>query len=391
MRGEAWIEDELLSLKAAGLERKTNVYPQSAGRLEIDGKTFLNFSSNDYLDLSSNPRVIKRAHQAIDEFGGGSTASRLVSGTLPIHAELESKIATHKGYESALVFGAGYMTNVGVITSLVGRNDLVIADKLIHASMVDAVTLSRAKLLRFRHNDAAHLESLLEKNIGFDGRILVLVESVYSMDGDVAPLSEIADLAEKYGVLLMVDEAHSTAIFGDGGRGLISELGLQSKVNISMGTLSKAMGGFGGYVACSSVLREWFVHKSRAFIYTTAPPPAQIGAALGAFEALEENPEMGKRLLQNSDRFRSKLQSAGLDTLNSSSQIIPVFIGENDAALAISRALRENGIIASAIRPPTVPVGTARLRLSVTSAHSVADLDWAAEVIVREVERFRSV
>lgn len=381
MRGEEWIDEQLLALKAKGLERKARVYPQAAGHLEIDGRHYLNFSSNDYLDLSSNPHVITRAEQALIKFGGGSTGSRLVSGTLPLHEELEQTIADHKGYEAALVFGTGYMANVGTISSLVGRNDLVIADKLVHASIIDAIALSRAKLVRFKHNDASHLETLLQKHADFDGRTLVVTESVFSMDGDIAPLKAIAELSDRFGAMLMVDEAHSTGIFGEGGAGLIAEQHLQSLVNISMGTLSKAMGGYGGYVAGSKPLRDWLVHGSRAFIYTTAPPPAQLGAALGAFEALAEDPGMGARLLANAAVFRGKLQSFGLDTLESQSQIIPVLVGDNEQALAVSQALRGRGIIASAIRPPTVPAGTARLRLSVTLAHSAEELARAADLI----------
>lgn len=373
MRGEDWINEHLSALKAKGLERKARAYSPEAASLD--------FSSNDYLNLATHPRVIERARRALDEYGGGSKASRLVTGTLALHDELEQTIAAHKGYESALVYGTGYMANVGTISSLVGRNDLVLADKLVHASIIDAITLSRARLVRFKHNDTAHLETLLQKHADFDGRVLVVTESVFSMDGDIAPLTAIAELSEQFGVMLMVDEAHSTGIFGEGGAGLIAAQHLQDKVNVSMGTLSKAMGGYGGYVAGSKPLRELLVHGARAFIYTTAPPPAQIGAALGAFEALAADPLMGKRLLENAAFFRSKLQAAGLDTLGSQSQIVPVLIGDNEKAVAVSMALRERGIIASAIRPPTVPAGTARLRLSVTLAHSCEDLERAAALI----------
>lgn len=374
MRGEEWIAEQLFALQSKGLERKTRVYPNDSD--------ILNFSSNDYLNVSTHPQVIERACRAVREYGGGATASRLVSGTLRLHAELEQVIATHKGYDASLVFGTGYMANVGTIPALVGRNDRVIADKLVHASIIDAIGLSRAKLIRFNHNDMAHLESILKEQAGFSGRTLVVTESVFSMDGDIAPLKEVAELSNQFGVMLMVDEAHSTGIFGPGGAGLIAAQNLQSQVNVSMGTLSKGMGGFGGYVASSQPVRELLVHKARAFIYTTAPPPAQIGAALGAFEALAADPTMGERLLNKAAIFRSRLRSAGLDTLQSASQIIPVLIGENERAVAISRALRERGLLASAIRPPTVPAGTARLRLSVTLAHSTDDLERAADLIV---------
>jgi 8-amino-7-oxononanoate synthase len=382
MRGEEWMGEHVSALKARGLERKARVFPQAAGRFEMDGRTVLNFSSNDYLNLASHPVVVERARRALDQYGAGATASRLVSGTLPLHEELESVIAAHKGYASALVFGTGYMANVGTIPQLVGRNDLVIADKLVHASIIDAVALSRAKLERFKHNSTSDLERLLEKQSDFAGRILVVTESVFSMDGDIAPLAKIAQLTDRFGVMLMVDEAHSAGVFGVQGAGLVSALKLQDRVHVAMGTLSKAMGGYGGYVAGSDSLRELLVHGSRAFIYTTAPPPAQLGAAIGAFEVLGLDPLLGSHLLRNALFFRSILNAAGLNTLRSQSQIIPVLIGDNERAVAISEALRERGIIASAIRPPTVPAGTARLRLSVTLAHAMDDLERAAHEIV---------
>ena len=374
MRGEEWMTEHLAALKARGLERKARLRPQGEGLLD--------FSSNDYLNLSRHPKVIERARRALDEYGTGATASRLVSGTIPLHEELESLISEHKGYESTLVFGSGYMANVGAIPSLVGRHDLVIADKLVHASIIDAITLSRAKLIRFKHNCVSDLKKILEKQADFKGRVLVVTESVFSMDGDIAPLRKIADLTDQFGVMLMVDEAHATGVFGEHGAGLVAAMHLQGRVNVTMGTLSKAMGGYGGYVGGSKALRELLVHGARSFIYTTAPPPAQMGAALGAFEVLGAEPSLGARLLRNALFFRSILEASGLNTLRSQSQIIPILIGDNQRAVAISNTLRERGIIASAIRPPTVPEGTARLRLSVTLAHSMADLQRAAREIV---------
>ncbi|MDF7798112.1 8-amino-7-oxononanoate synthase [Pontiellaceae bacterium B1224] len=383
---DSWIQQQLSEAKAQGLERAARAYPEAGGVIKIDGKEVLNFSSNDYLDLGRHRHVMDCAREALDQYGIGSTASRLVTGTLPIHEELEARIAKEKGYEAALVFGSGYMANAGTIPVLAGRDDLIFADKLVHASMIDACKLSGAKLVRWAHNDVQALEKRLMQYGTSNVRKLIITESVFSMDGDIAPLKEIAALAETYDAMLMIDEAHSTGAFGPNGAGLIRELGIESAVTVSMGTMSKAMAGYGGYVACSSDLRKLLVNSSRAFIYTTAPPPAVIGGALGAMDVFESSPRLGSILQANADYFRSLLHAGGLDTMNSQSQIIPIAIGENEKALAISQKLREQGMICAAIRPPTVPPGTARLRISITLAHHVDHLDLAAKAIISAVK-----
>ena len=383
---EDWIQPILNEAQGQGLERTARVYPEAGGKIRIDGKEVLNFSSNDYLDLSRHPHVMECAREALDKYGVGSTASRLVTGTLPIHEELEHRLAKEKGFESALVFGSGYMANAGTIPVLAGRDDLIFADKLVHASMIDACKLSGAKLVRFNHNDPDALEQRLDQHADARGRKLVITESVFSMDGDIAPLEEIALLAHRSGAMLMIDEAHATGTFGPKGAGLIRELGIERQTTVSMGTMSKAMAGFGGFVACSSTLRKLLIHSARAFIYTTAPPPAVIGAALGTLDVLEASPRLGSILQANAEYFRSLLHEAGLDTLQSQSQIIPVVIGGNEKAVSASKRLREHGIIATAIRPPTVPAGSARLRLSVTLAHHVDDLERAAKLIIQAVK-----
>ena len=383
---EEWIEPILNSAREQGLERCARVYPEAGGIIKIDGKEILNFSSNDYLDLARHPHVMDRAREALDQYGVGSTASRLVTGTLPIHEELEERLAKEKGYEAALVFGSGYMANAGTIPVLAGREDIIFADRLVHASMIDACRLSGAKLVRFTHNDAEALEQRLQQHAGYEGRKLIITESVFSMDGDLAPLKDIADLAEKHGAMVMVDEAHASGTFGPEGAGLIREHELEHAVTASMGTMSKAMAGYGGFVACSANLRRLLISSARAFIYTTAPPPAVIGAALGALDVFEASPRLGNILQANADYFRSLLHDAGLDTMQSRSQIIPVVIGDNEKALTVSQKLREEGVIAAAIRPPTVPAGSARLRISITLAHLVDDLERAAKLIVSAVK-----
>jgi 8-amino-7-oxononanoate synthase len=378
---EDWIDQELAELASKHLLRTAMVYPSVGGKIIMAGQPLLNFSSNDYLNLAGHPDVIAASRRALEAYGAGATASRLVAGTLPIHEELERKLAAHKGYPCALLFGSGYMTNVGVIPSLVGRSDWVFADRLIHASLIDAITLSRAGLERFRHNDPAHLNELLSKAPA-SGRKLVVTESVFSMDGDLAPLPQIAEIAERHGALLMVDEAHATGVFGPAGAGLICAHNLTPKVQLSMGTLSKGLGSYGGFVACSDSMRRWLINRSRSFIYTTALPAAVAGAALGSLEVLDRQPDLGQELLRRADTFRRTLQQAGLDTLKSSSQIIPVLVGQNDQVLKLAARLREKGLIVAAIRPPTVPQGTARVRLSVTLAHTENDLQFAAQQII---------
>ena len=380
MNRETWIEELLSGLRAEHAERRTLVYPGSGGKIRLDGREFLNFSCNDYLGLSKHPCVISAAKRALDEYGAGSTASRLVTGTLPPHEELEQRLANFKGYPTALVFGSGFLTNAGVIPSLAGREDTVFADKLVHASVIDAITLSRARLARFRHNDVQHLEELLKKTAA--GRRLVVTESVFSMDGDLAPLPEIAAVSSRHGAMLMVDEAHATGVFGPCGGGLIREHGLESAVNISMGTLSKAVGSYGGFVACSCPMRDLLVNRARSLIYTTSLPPSVIASSIAALEVMQASPEMGKELRKRADAFRKALKAGGLDTLQSASQIVPIVAGENAKALAFAARLRGSGILAAAIRPPTVPQGSARLRLSVTLDHSENDLARAAALII---------
>jgi 8-amino-7-oxononanoate synthase len=377
----AWIAEELQRLEQQDLRRSLRVCSGVGGRVPGADGEVLNFSSNDYLDLARNPRVVAAATRAAERWGAGSGASRLVSGTLPIHEELEGALAGLKGYAAALVFGSGYATNVGILQALCGPGDHVFLDRLSHASLVDGALLSRARVHRFQHNEPADLARLLAKAPAA-GRRLVATESVFSMDGDVAPLADLAAVAAEHGALLLVDEAHATGVFGPGGAGCIRAAGLEPRVALSMGTLSKALGSFGGFVACAAPVREWLVQRARSFIYSTALPPASAGAALGALEVLRGQPGLGTALLERAAAFRARLQAQGLDTGASQSQIVPVVVGDNGRTVRLAARLREQGLWTVAIRPPTVPAGTARVRLSVTLAHSEADLDRAAELIV---------
>ena len=376
MTTEHWIEDELEQFRKKSLERKIKIFtPNKIAKTN----NVLNFSSNDYLNLSNNLIVRAKSAELLERYGSGAGASRLVSGSLPCHEELEHRLAEFKGYPSALIFGSGYLANLGVISAIVERDNHVFADKLVHASIIDAILLSRAKLHRFKHNDPEHLQTLLKKNQNGNKRLIV-TESVFSMDGDLAPLPEIASIAKQAGAMLMVDEAHATGVFNSG---LVKQHNLESTTNISMGTLSKALAGYGGFVACSPDMRKLLINKARSFVYTTALPPASVGAALGALDVLSAEPTIGADLLTRSAKFRKMLQNAGLNTLSSASQIIPVVVGSTEKALSLSRLLEDNGILAVPIRPPTVPQGSARLRLSVTLAHSMEDLKRSAEIIIR--------
>lgn len=376
-----WIEAGLNELRALGLDRTLRKFQAVGGKFHDDAGKTLNFSSNDYLGLARNGKIIAAGGAALKAYGVGAASSRLVSGTLPCHSELEQHLAKFKGYPASLVFGSGYLTNLGIIPALAGRGDVILADRLAHASMIDGAILSRADLKRFQHNDPDHLAKLLEGEQAAQRR-LVVTESVFSMDGDLAPLKEIASVCSKYNALLLVDEAHATGIFGVNGAGRVRELQLENQVDISMGTLSKALGAYGGFVACSSPLRDWFINRARSFIYSTALPPTIARAADEALSILEDNPDLGRELLKRSGLFRQRLQEAGFDTGKSACQIIPLMVGKNIKALRLAERLRDKKILAVAIRPPTVPEGTARLRLSITLDHSQADLEQAADQII---------
>lgn len=381
-RAENWIPPLLAERREQGLERRLVAMPRAGGKLELDGQTFLNFASNDYLDLCRHPRVIAGARSALEGYGAGAGASRLVSGNLPIHEELEGRLARLKGYPAALVMGSGFLANLGLIPTLVGPGDTVYIDRLAHASLIDAALLSRARIRRFRHNDADHLAGLLSRSAMGDGRRLIVSESVFSMDGDRAPLDALIGLAETHGAMVLIDEAHATGVLGPGGGGLCHADGTSCPgVNLAMGTLSKALGNYGGFVACSTAMREYLINHARALIYTTALPPAVIGGVLGALDAVAEHPGWGDELLARADHFRRRLKEADFDTGASTTQIIPVRAGGAAAAVAWSARLRERGLIVPAIRAPTVPAGAERLRFSVTLAHTREDLDRAVEAV----------
>lgn len=391
MQDEQWIANILEDLRGRDLGRKLRLMPQSGAWIDVNGRRLINLAQNDYLNLAHRPSVIEAARRALSETNStSSSASRLVTGTLRWHSELEERLAAFLGYPRAIVYGSGYLANLGVITALVHRNDVVVADKHVHASLIDGISLSGAKLLRFLHNDISHLERVLVKarNIaGSGGKVLLVTESVFSMDGDVAPLVEMSRLAEKFGAIFVVDEAHAIGVFGENGRGLVNQLELQGKVDICTGSFCKSLGSYGGFVAGSRLVAELLINVSRPFIFNTSLPPAVVAASSEAISVLEREPQLGAELLAIADSFRGVLHDGGLDTGSSCSQIVPLIVGENCAAMSLSRILEDEGVFAVAIREPTVPRGTARLRFSLSLAYHQQKISAVADVVLKCARR----
>ncbi len=378
---KAWLNQQR---EGGRLRSLRPVIRRGNGRITLagdDDRELLDFSSNDYLALAEHPALIAAAQQALRRFGTGSGASRLMSGDLVIHHELEDAVARLKGKEAALTFGSGYMANTGIIPALVGRHDLVFSDRLNHASIHDGCRLSGARLVRFHHNDLNHLEELLKKKQGATTPLIV-VESIYSMDGDRCPLRELVELKERFGCLLMVDEAHATGVFGENGGGVSEEEGVSGAVDLAMGTFGKGLGSYGAYVAANREMIEYLLNRARSFIFSTALPPSVAAASLAAVGLIRQEPNLRRKLHEKIDYFKMLLRTGGYTADLGPSQIIPILIGESKAALNKAHLLRQQGIFATAVRPPTVPNGTARLRFSITSHHSPADLAQAAKALL---------
>lgn len=339
------------------------------GKITFNNKEYIDFSSNDYLGLSAHPELIEQAKRATDEFGTSSSASRLLSGDSELHHRLEEKIAVFKNKEAALFFNSGYQANVGIISSLYGRSDCIFLDRLSHASIIDGAILSGAKLFRFHHNDMGHLGALLKKERSRFKDALIITETIFSMDGDRAPLKELTSLKEEHNCKIFVDEAHATGVFGKGGSGVVEEQGLEEKIDFIMGTFSKALGGFGAYLAASKQAVDYLVNTCRSFIYSTALPPAIIASDSAAIDIVEREPFRREKLLREAEYFRNALTNKGFK-VRGESQIIPVIIGDNLKTQKFAERLREKGYWVLPIRPPTVPNNESRLRFSLTFYHS---------------------
>ena len=361
-----FIDQELEEIKSARLYRELKTFSFS--------KTLLNFSSNNYLGLSQDPRVIEAGQKALAEFGTGGEASRLVTGTTVWHNKLEKEIASFKKRERSLVYPTGYMANIGVITALISENDLLIIDKLNHASIIDACKLSKGTLRVYKHKDMESLEKILKESESFKKKLIV-TDAVFSMDGDIAPLPQIISLAKKYGAFVMVDEAHSIGVIGKTGRGIEEHFGLDGEVEIVMGTLSKAIGALGGYVAGSQKLIEYLINKSRSFIYTTALPSHICASAYKSFEIIKNEPELLATLHENIKLFES------ISKIKTESAIIPIIIGDETKALAKSKELLSEGFLVSPIRYPTVAKGSARLRVTISANHKRDDIERLAGLV----------
>jgi 8-amino-7-oxononanoate synthase len=376
---EEFLAEDLDRRADAGLLRSLREFQrEGAWVVTADGRRLLNFSSNDYLGLASHPDVLEAAARAAAR-AGGATASRLIVGTDPAYGELEAKLADFQRTEAALVFGSGYLANVGVISCLLGRADAVFSDSLNHASIIDGCRLSRAAIHRYRHGDVDELDAML--NGSSAERKLIVTESVFSMNGDVAPLAEIVELKERYGAALLVDEAHAEGVFGPHGEGYAHELGVADRVDLHLGTFGKAFGAYGAYVAGSSLWVRYLINASRSFVFTTGLPAAVIAAVHAALDVVYAADDLRAELQEKACGFRTRLANLGLDTCGSSTQIVPLVTGASDAAVALSGALEDAGVLVVAIRPPTVPPGTARLRFSLTALHGDRDVAAALDVV----------
>jgi len=375
-RMDALFAAELQRLAAAGLRRGTvAVAPAGPGLVRRDGQTLLNFSSNDYLGLSRHPALATRAAEYAARLGTGATASRLVCGTMEAHGAIEARLATMKGQEAAMLLATGWQANaagLGALLRFAGPGSLVFADELNHSSLVHGARLGGVKPIRFRHNDMAHLAELLAAHAGNAARRFIVTESVFSMDGDRADMGQLRALAEQHNAFLYIDEAHATGVLGAGGMGLCAH---EPGIDLVMGTFSKALGGFGAYVAGSRALIDFLQNACAGFIYTTAPPPPVLGAIDAALDLIPTMDTERAHLAAQANRVRAAFTALGIDTGASCTHIVPALVGRADAAMALATALRERGVLAVAIRPPTVPEGTSRIRFALSAVHDEAAID----------------
>jgi 8-amino-7-oxononanoate synthase len=377
----AGVEEFLRDREEQGLLRKLRPAAlRAGGKIYFTNKEYIDFSANDYLGLSDHPRLKKAAIAAIDKFGVSSCASRLLSGDAEIFHKLEDTVARFKHKEAALTFNSGYQANVGIISTLFKKGDCIFSDRLCHASIIDGILLSQARYFRFRHNDPEHLKLLLSQERNKFKNALIVSESIFSMDGDRAPLKELVRLKEKYNCQIMVDEAHATGVFGKDGSGLVEEEGLSPEIDLIMGTFSKALAGFGAYLASSRNIVDYLVNTCRSFIYSTALPPAVIACNLASLELIKEEPQRAKKLLSMAQILRVKLEEQGFERLGSS-QIIPVILGDSLRAVEFAAKLQEKGYWVLAVRPPTVPEKEARLRLCLSYNHSFGNLNKLSDAI----------
>ena len=379
-----FLVEELETLKRKKLHRSLKVLEgKQLPQAQFDGRSVVNLSSNNYLGLNTHPRLIEASARALRDFGVGSGAVRTIAGTMGIHMELEEKIARFKQAEASVVFQSGFTANAGTVSSILGKGDMIISDEFNHASIIDGCRLSRAQIRVFPHKDTRALENILGEVQSLPGKKLVVTDGVFSMDGDVAPLPEIVELAETYGAIMMVDDAHASGVLGRCGRGTVDHFGLHGRVDIQVGTLSKAVGSLGGYVCGSRSLIEFLYHRARPFLFSTSHPPAVAASCLAAFEVLEEEPALIEQLWQNTRFFKAGLTRLGFDTGASETPITPIMVGQGELAMKFSDQLFKEGVFAQGIGYPTVPEEKSRIRTIVTATHTREQLDFALEALAR--------
>ncbi|HSA92557.1 MAG TPA: glycine C-acetyltransferase [Terriglobales bacterium] len=385
----SYLTDQLNDLKQKGTYFRLRVLEdEQAPVCTFDGKRVINLASNNYLGLTTHPKLREAALEATRKFGVGSGAVRTIAGTMSLHMELEEKIARFKNVEASVVFQSGFTANAGTVSAVLGREDFIVSDELNHASIIDGARLSRATIKVFRHKDVAHAEEQLKEIAGQPGRKLLITDGVFSMDGDIAPLPALCDLAEKYGAIMMVDDAHASGVLGRNGRGTIDHFGVHGRVDIQVGTLSKAIGALGGYVCGTRDLIEFLYHRGRPFLFSTSHPPSVAATCIAAFEVLEQEPERIEKLWENTRFFKKELgvlgfNIGGVNTPASETPITPVIVGEGRLAMEFSRELFAAGVMATGIAFPTVPEGKARIRTIVTATHTREELEKALETLGR--------
>jgi glycine C-acetyltransferase len=387
-----YMSDELQKLREQGLYQKLRILEgEQLPMARFDGREVINLSSNNYLGLTTHPRLKRHAIEAIENFGVGSGAVRTIAGTMALHMKLEKKIAEFKNVEASVVFQSGFTANAGTVQAIIGPEDIIISDELNHASIIDGCRLSKAEIKRYPHKDVDTCERTLKEIAGRRGRKLLITDGVFSMDGDIAPLPQLVELAEKYGCIMMIDDAHASGVLGRNGRGTVDHFKLHGRVDIQVGTLSKAIGALGGYVCSTGDVIEFLYHRARPFLFSTSHPPSVAATCLAAFELLDEEPQLVQRLWENTRFFKDGLKKLGFNTGASETPITPIIVGDAALAHQFSRELFQAGVFAQSIGYPTVGVGKARLRTIVTATHTRDQLSQALETLERIGKKLRVV
>ncbi len=379
-----WLKQEIDGLKEAGLYNRIRTIGSAQGaRLMVDGKDVLNFCSNNYLGLANHPKIVEAAKEATKKYGVGPAAVRSIAGTMDLHVELEKRLAKFKGAEDVITFQSGFTANLGTISALVGKEDVIFSDRLNHASIIDGCRLSGAKIIAYDHNDASALEAAIKEAADTYRRALIVTDGVFSMDGDIAPLPALYEVAKKYDILFMVDDAHGEGVLGKGGRGIVDHFGLHGKVDIEVGTMSKAFGVMGGIVAGDKTIIEWLRQRGRPFLFSSAVTVPDAAACLAAVDLLENSTELVDRLWDNAKYFKAEMKKLGFDTGVSETPITPIMLGEAPLAQQFSRELFEEGVFAMSIGFPTVPKGKARIRVMISASHDRDDLGQGLEAFAK--------